>query len=103
MGLFINTNQSASAKDDAAGLIISTRFAAQVRELNQAARNSNDGVSMAQTAEGALNETTNILQRMRELAVQAANAGSAVTRDRASPASNLADFMGTPRDRGVWA
>ena len=60
MGLFINTNQSASAKDDAAGLIISTRFAAQVRELNQAARNSNDGVSMAQTAEGALNETTNI-------------------------------------------
>ena len=101
MGLFINTNQSAlnaqhqlssssaalsrtferlssglrinSAKDDAAGLSISTRFTAQVRGLNQAVRNSNDGISMAQTAEGALNETTNILQRMRELAVQSAN------------------------------
>jgi len=101
MGLFINTNQSAlnaqrqlststsslsrsferlssglrinSAKDDAAGLSISTRFTSQVRGLNQAVRNSNDGISMAQTAEGALNETTNILQRIRELAVQSAN------------------------------
>ena len=52
---------------------ITTRFSAQIRGLNQAVRNSNDGISLAQTAEGALNETTNILQRMRELAVQAAN------------------------------
>jgi flagellin len=67
-GLRIN-----SAKDDAAGLSITTRFTAQIRGLNQAVRNSNDGISLAQTAEGALNETTNILQRMRELSVQAAN------------------------------
>ena len=67
-GLRIN-----SAKDDAAGLSISTRFSAQIRGLNQAVRNSNDGISLAQTAEGALNETTNILQRIRELAVQSAN------------------------------
>ena len=67
-GLRIN-----GAKDDAAGLSITTRFSAQIRGLNQAVRNSNDGISLAQTAEGALNETTNILQRMRELAVQSAN------------------------------
>ena len=101
MGLYINTNQSAlnaqrkltstssalsqsferlssglrinGAKDDAAGLAITNRFTAQVRGLNQAVRNSNDGISLAQTAEGALNETTNILQRIRELAVQSAN------------------------------
>jgi len=101
MGLYINTNQSAlnaqrqltsttsslsrsferlssglrinGAKDDAAGLSITTRFTSQIRGLNQAVRNSNDGISLAQTAEGALNETTNILQRIRELSVQAAN------------------------------
>ncbi len=67
-GLRIN-----SAKDDAAGLAISDRMTAQIRGLNQAARNSNDGISLAQTAEGALQETTNILQRMRELSVQSAN------------------------------
>ena len=67
-GLRIN-----SAKDDAAGLAISDRMTAQIRGLNQAARNANDGISMAQTAEGALQESTNILQRMRELAVQSAN------------------------------
>ncbi len=67
-GLRIN-----SAKDDAAGLSISDRMTSQIRGLNQAARNSNDGISLAQTAEGALQETTNILQRMRELAVQSAN------------------------------
>jgi flagellin len=67
-GLRIN-----SAKDDAAGLAISNRMTAQIRGLDQAVRNSNDGISMAQTAEGALNETTNILQRIRELAVQAAS------------------------------
>ena len=67
-GLRIN-----SAKDDAAGLAITDRMTAQVRGLNQAVRNANDGISLAQTAEGALQETTNNLQRLRELAVQAAN------------------------------
>lgn len=67
-GLRIN-----SAKDDAAGLAISDRMTSQIRGLNQAARNANDGISLAQTAEGALQESTNILQRMRELAVQSAN------------------------------
>jgi flagellin len=67
-GLRIN-----SAKDDAAGLAISDRMTSQIRGLNQAVRNSNDGISLAQTAEGALQESTNILQRIRELAVQSAN------------------------------
>ena len=68
-GLRIN-----SAKDDAAGLAISERFTSQVRGLNQAARNANDGISLAQTAEGALKASGDILQRVRELAVQSANA-----------------------------
>jgi len=67
-GLRIN-----SAKDDAAGLAISNRFTTQIRGLDQAARNANDGISLAQTAEGALSETTNALQRIRELAIQSAN------------------------------
>lgn len=62
-----------SAKDDAAGLAIATRMTSQVRGLDQAVRNANDGVSLIQTAEGALQESTNILQRMRELAVQSSN------------------------------
>ena len=62
-----------SAKDDAAGLAISDRMTSQIRGLNQASRNAQDGISMAQTAEGALVETTNLLQRMREIAVQSAN------------------------------
>ena len=62
-----------SAKDDAAGLGISDRMTAQIRGMNQAVRNANDGISLAQTAEGALAETTNCLQRMRELAVQSSN------------------------------
>jgi flagellin len=62
-----------SAKDDAAGLAIAQRFTTQIRGLNQAIRNTNDGVSLAQTAEGGLQESTSILQRMRELSVQAAN------------------------------
>ncbi|WP_417500922.1 flagellin [Marinobacter sp.] len=70
-GLRIN-----SAKDDAAGLAISNRFESQIRGLNQATRNANDGISLAQTAEGALGETSNILQRVRELAVQSANASN---------------------------
>ena len=68
-GLRIN-----SARDDAAGLAIAERFTTQIRGLNQAARNANDGISLAQTGEGALAEVTNNLQRIRELAVQAVNA-----------------------------
>lgn len=68
-GLRIN-----SAKDDAAGLAISERFGAQIRGLNQAVRNANDGISLAQTGEGALQAAGSILQRVRELAVQSANA-----------------------------
>ena len=68
-GLRIN-----SARDDAAGLAISERFTTQIRGLNQAARNASDGISLAQTGEGALAEVTNNLQRIRELAVQAVNA-----------------------------
>ncbi|WP_020209455.1 flagellin [Gilvimarinus chinensis] len=66
-------NRINSAKDDAAGLAIANRMTSQVRGLDQAVRNANDGVSMIQTAEGALQEVTNILQRMRELSVQSAN------------------------------
>ena len=94
MGLFVNSNTAAlnasrnmnratrslgtsfqrlssgmrinSAKDDAAGLAISQRMTAQIRGLNQAVRNTNDGISLAQTAEGGLQETTAILQRMRK-------------------------------------
>src|SRR5512138_3186208 len=68
-GLRIN-----SAKDDAAGLAISERFSTQIRGLNQAVRNANDGISLSQTAEGALAELTSNLQRIRELAVQSTNA-----------------------------
>ena len=62
-----------SAKDDAAGLAITTSMTSQVRGMNQGIRNANDGISMAQTAEGALGEVSNMLQRVRELAVQAAS------------------------------
>jgi len=119
MGLFINTNQSAlnaqrkltsssnalgrsferlssglrinGARDDAAGLSITNRMTAQIRGLNVAVRNSNDGISLAQTAEGALNETTNILQRMRELAVQSANDTNNAS-DRASLQAEVAQL-----------
>ncbi len=70
-GLRIN-----SAKDDAAGLAISDRMTSQIRGLNQAARNANDGISLAQTAEGAMKSAGDILQRVRELAVQSANASN---------------------------
>ena len=62
-----------SAKDDAAGLAISSSMTSQIRGMTQAVRNSNDGISMAQTADGALDEVTNMLQRIRELAVQSAS------------------------------
>jgi len=77
-GLRIN-----SAKDDAAGLAISTRFQSQISGLNVAQRNANDGISLAQTAEGALEETTNLLQRIRELSVQSANSTNSSS-DRAA-------------------
>lgn len=77
-GLRIN-----SAKDDAAGLAISDRMTSQIRGINQAVRNANDGISLAQTAEGAMGEVTNILQRMRELTIQSANDTNS-TEDRAS-------------------
>jgi len=77
-GLRIN-----SAKDDAAGLAISTRFTTQINGLNQAVRNANDGISLAQTGEAALDEITNNLQRIRELAVQSANATNSSS-DRAA-------------------
>src|SRR5688572_15151325 len=77
-GLRIN-----SAKDDAAGLAIAERFTTQIRGLNQAARNANDGISLAQTGEGALAEITSNLQRVRELAVQAANSTNSAS-DRAA-------------------
>ena len=62
-----------SAKDDAAGLAIATSMTSQVKGMNQAIRNSNDGIALAQTAEGSLGEVTNMLQRVRELAVQSAS------------------------------
>lgn len=120
MGLFINTNTASinarrrldaagnhlgrsferlssglrinSAKDDAAGLAISNRMTAQIRGLEQAVRNSNDGISMAQTAEGALNETTSMLQRMRELAVQAASDTNSAS-DRQSLQAEVAQLI----------
>ena len=75
-GLRIN-----SSKDDAAGLQISDRLTAQINGLNQGNRNSNDGIALAQTIEGALDETTNMLQRIRTLAVQSAN-GTNTAKDR---------------------
>ncbi|HTN64826.1 MAG TPA: flagellin, partial [Burkholderiaceae bacterium] len=77
-GLRIN-----SAKDDAAGLAISDRMTSQINGLSQAARNANDGISLAQTAEGGLSTATDLLQRMRTLAVQGAN-GTNSASDRAS-------------------
>jgi flagellin len=73
-GLRIN-----SAKDDAAGLAISDRMSSQIRGMTQATRNANDGVSMAQTAEGALSNSGDILQRVRELAVQSSNASNSAS------------------------
>ncbi len=86
-GLRIN-----SAKDDAAGLAISERFTAQIRGLNQAARNANDGISLAQTAEGALSEIGNNLQRIRELAVQSSNATNSAS-DRAALQVEVAQLL----------
>lgn len=85
-GLRIN-----SAKDDAAGLAISERMTSQIRGLNQAARNANDGISLAQTAEGALGEIGSNLQRIRELSVQSANATNSAD-DRAALQKEVAQL-----------
>ena len=73
-----------SARDDAAGLGISNRMTSQIRGLDQAVRNANDGISLIQTAEGALDQTTNVLQRMRELSIQSANGTYNDSENRAS-------------------
>ena len=80
-----------SGKDDAAGLAISERMNAQIRGLNVAARNANDGISLAQTAEGALGKVGDMLQRMRELAVQSGNATNSAT-DRAALQAEVAQL-----------
>lgn len=76
-GLRIN-----SSKDDAAGLAIGTRMTTQIKGMTVAMRNANDGISMAQTAEGAIGQLTDILQRMRELTIQSANTGAVSAQDR---------------------
>jgi flagellin len=81
-----------SAADDAAGLAISDKMTAQIRGLNQAVRNANDGISMIQTAEGATQEVTNMLQRMRELAVQSAN-GTNTSDDKAALNSEFGELQ----------
>jgi flagellin len=86
-GLRIN-----SAKDDAAGLQISNRFTSQINGIGVAMRNANDGISMAQTAEGAMQESTNILQRMRDLSLQSAN-GSNSSDDRASMQKEISSLQ----------
>nr|AFK73934.1 flagellin protein FliC2 [Candidatus Magnetococcus massalia]CRH07693.1 flagellin [Candidatus Magnetococcus massalia] len=82
-----------SAYDDASGMAISTRTTAQVRGLNQAARNANDGISFLQVADGALDETDNMLMRVRELAVQSANASNNST-DRANIQTEVDELLG---------
>jgi len=82
-----------SAKDDAAGLAIATRMDAKVRGLTQAVRNANDGISLAQTAEGAMGEVSNILVRMRELSVEAAN-GTAAATDRTAIQTEVTQLIG---------
>ncbi|WP_323054958.1 flagellin [Dechloromonas sp. A34] len=86
-GLRIN-----SAKDDAAGLSISNRMTSQIRGLNQAVRNANDGISLSQTAEGALSSSGDILQRVRELAVQSANASNSAS-DRKAIQSEVGQLL----------
>ena len=81
-----------SAADDAAGNAISTRMTSQIRGLNQAVRNANDGISLAQTAEGGMNEIVNMVQRMRELAVQSAS-GTLQDTDRVNLQAEVAELI----------
>ncbi len=93
-----------SASDDAAGNAIASKMTAQVRGLNQAVRNANDGISMVQTVEGALNEVSNMLQRMRELALQSAN-GTYSSADRTalnSEYSALKSEIERISDKTTW-
>ncbi|MBC8212803.1 MAG: flagellin FliC [Gammaproteobacteria bacterium] len=94
-GLRIN-----SAKDDAAGLAISDRMTSQIRGLNQAVRNANDGISLAQTAEGALQSTTSSLQRIRELAIQSANSTNSAS-DRQALNSEVSQLLAEVQRVGV--
>src|SRR5690606_16709870 len=96
-----------SAKDDAAGLAIASSMTSDIRGMNQAIRNANDGISFAQTAEGALNEVTNMLQRIRELAVQSAS-GTYSDDDRANLqaeveqlGAQIDDIVGNTKFNGV--
>ncbi|MEO5328732.1 MAG: flagellin FliC [Magnetococcus sp. THC-1_WYH] len=86
-GMRINTSQ-----DDAAGMAITNRMVAQIRGMNVAIRNANDGISLSQVAEGALDETQNALQRMRELAIQAANSTYSST-DRANLSAEFKQML----------
>ncbi|MBF0134066.1 MAG: flagellin FliC [Magnetococcales bacterium] len=86
-GMRINTSQ-----DDAAGMAITNRMVAQIRGMNVAVRNANDGISLAQVAEGALDETQNALQRMRELAIQSANSTYSST-DRANLSAEFKQML----------
>ncbi|WP_430386861.1 flagellin [Blastomonas fulva] len=81
-----------SAADDAAGNAIATRMTSQIRGLNQAVRNANDGISLAQTAEGGMNEIVNMVQRMRELAVQSAS-GTLQNTDRTNLQAEVAELI----------
>ena len=94
-GLRIN-----SSKDDAAGLQISDRLTSQINGLNQGNRNANDGIALAQTVEGALDETTNMLQRIRVLAVQAAN-GTNTKSDRKALQEEVAQLCGEIHRIGI--
>ncbi|MBC8213000.1 MAG: flagellin FliC, partial [Gammaproteobacteria bacterium] len=94
-GLRIN-----SAKDDAAGLAISDRMTSQIRGLNQAVRNANDGISLAQTAEGALQSTTSSLQRIRELAIQSANSTNSAS-DRQALNNEVSQLLAEVQRVGV--
>ncbi|MES2095214.1 MAG: flagellin [Pseudomonadota bacterium] len=82
-----------SAKDDAAGIAVASSMTSQIRGMNQAIRNANDGMSMAQTADGALNEVTNMLQRIRELAVQSAS-GTYADSDRTNMQTEVTALTG---------
>lgn len=82
-----------AAKDDAAGLAIASSMTSQIRGMGQAVRNANDGISLAQTAEGALSEVTNMLQRIRELSVQSAS-GTYSAADRANLQAEVAELGG---------
>ncbi|MBO9713924.1 flagellin [Sphingomonas sp.] len=86
-----------SAKDDAAGLAIASTMTGQIRGMSQAIRNANDGISMAQTAEGALGEVTNMLQRIRELAVQSAS-GTYSDDDRTNLQAEVTELTGQITD-----